>query len=132
MLARALILAVVGMAVVVPLSGCAPKYRCNNFPLGSCRNMSQIYDDTGSGFKDYREQGSSEEDSKKAKGKKKESQVVIGNTVKGINELQPGDPVLTKPEVLRVWVKPWEDKEKDLNYSFIYIRTKESTWTVLE
>lgn len=118
------------LATLVALAGCAPKYRCNNFPQGSCRNMTQVYEDTGNGFRDYREEGAEGKSSKQQP--KKESQIVVSNTVKGLNELQPGDPVLTKPKVLRVWVKPWEDKERDLNYSYLYIRVKDSTWTVLE
>lgn len=91
--------------------------------------MSKVYAETGNGFKDYREDQLTE---KKDKTRKENSVVVIGSTVKGLNELQPGDPVLTKPQVLRVWVKPWEDKDRDLNYSYIYVRTKDSEWTALQ
>lgn len=119
---------------LVSLQGCAT-YHCTKFPQGSCRNMSQIYDDTGKGFSDYREGTGDEKKDDEKKGDdsgKGSGRVVISNTVKGINELQPGDPVLTKPQTLRVWIKPWEDKDKDLNFSFVYIRVKDSTWTVLQ
>lgn len=117
------------MVAMFVLVGCSPKYHCSKFPTGSCKNMSQVYGDTGSGFRDYRE---NQTDEKHGGGKKTAKQVVVSNAVKGVNELQPGDPVLTKPQVLRVWVKPWEDKDKDLNYSYIYLRTKEAEWTVLK
>lgn len=32
----------------------------------------------------------------------------------------------------RLWVKPWEDKDRDLNYSYIYVRVKDSEWTALQ
>lgn len=127
---RVIVLTVAAVGLVSSLSGCAT-YRCKNFPKGSCQNMSQIYDGTGAGFEDYRE-GKGKETKYASGNGKQGGAVVIGNTVKGINELQAGDPVLTKPQVLRAWIKPWEDKEKDLNYSFVYIRVKDSEWTVLQ
>lgn len=126
---RGLIFSVAVVAGIVSLNGCAT-YNCKNFPKGSCENMSQIYDKTGTGFEDYRE-GKGEQ-AKHGKSKKSVDSIVIANTVKGINELQAGDPVLTKPQVLRAWIRPWEDKEKDLNYSFVYIRVRDSQWTVLQ
>lgn len=119
-------------ALAVSLAGCTPAYHCNKFPTGSCKNMSQVYSSTGAGFRDYREEGAQEGGDHDGKSKKDRPAIVVGNTVKGLNEVQPGDPVLTKPQVLRVWVKPWEDKERDLNYSFIYVRVKDSEWTALQ
>ena len=126
---RALIIVAAVAGMLAGLTGCT-NYSCKNFPKGTCQNMSQVYDDTGKNFQDYR-QGTG----KQAKYDKKKAginTVVVSNTVKGINELSAGDPVLTKPQVLRAWIKPWEDKEKDLNYSFVYIRVKDSEWTVLQ
>lgn len=128
---RAIVLIATIAGVVTSLNGCAT-YRCKNFPKGSCQNMSQIYDNTGPGFEDYREGTGKEAKYDSQQDAKKGGSIVISNTVKGINELQAGDPVLTKPQVLRAWIKPWEDKEKDLNYSFVYIRIKDSEWTVLQ
>lgn len=127
---RLVVFAVLGAA----LAGCAPKYSCSKFPTGSCRNMSQTYDATGSGFRDYREDGYDGSGAKRKDGEARKDRpaIVVGNTVKGLNEVQPGDPVLTKPQVLRVWIKPWEDKDRDLNYSFIYVRVKDSEWTALK
>lgn len=122
---RILMLLLCGIAV----AGCAPKYSCSNFPTGSCKNMSQVYGATGEGFVDYRDGQPTSESARK--GKASGQSVVIGETAKALNDLQPGDPVLTKPKVLRAWIAPWEDKDSDLNYSYVYIRVKESEWTVL-
>lgn len=126
---RVLVFAALGLV----LAGCSPKYSCSKFPTATCRNMSQTYDATGSGFHDYREDGYAGGEGKRdGEARKDRPAIVVGNTVKGLNEIAPGDPVLTKPQVLRVWIKPWEDKDRDLNYSFIYVRVKDSEWTALQ
>lgn len=114
--------------LALALAGCAPSYHCDKFPTGSCKNMSQVYSATGAGFHDYREAGTANSKDRR----KAAPAIVIGPAVKGLNELQPGDPVLTRPQALRVWVRPWQDKDRDLNYSYIYVRTKDSEWTALQ
>lgn len=121
---------VVAFAIsVAALSGCSTKYHCNKFPTGNCENMGQVYDRTGGGFKDYRDTGHIPVEGQRRNGGKT---VIIGNPVNKLNELQPGDAVLTTPQVMRVWFKPWPDKDGDLNYSFTYIKVRESEWTVLK
>lgn len=119
-------------AIAAALAGCTPKYTCAKFPTGNCKNMSQVYSNTGAGFQDYREAGYDGRGAKDREAHKDRPAIVVGNTVKSLNETQPGDPVLTKPQVIRVWVKPWEDKDRDLNYSYIYVRVKDSEWTALQ
>ncbi len=106
-------------------AGCTT-YHCKNFPQGSCQNMTEVYNETGNGYSDYR-YGSDK------KGKKTKGPVVkVASTYSGVNAIAPGDPVLTKPVSMRVWVAPWQDTEKDLNFSYVYIRVKDAEWSVLK
>ncbi|MCP5110725.1 MAG: SDR family NAD(P)-dependent oxidoreductase, partial [bacterium] len=37
--------------------------------------------------------------------------------------VQPGEPVLTPPRILRVWIAPWEDENRDLHSeTYLYLR----------
>lgn len=112
-------------------AGCSAKYNCTKFPTGKCENMSAIYERTGGQFQDYREPSYLPVEGGK-RGAKSGKTVTIGNPVNKLNELQPGDAVLTTPQVMRVWFRPWPDKDGDLNYSFTYIKVKDSEWTVLK
>ena len=43
--------------------------------------------------------------------------------------VQPGDPVLTRPRVIRVWVARWEDRAGDLHdETYLYLRLDNGTW----
>lgn len=42
-----------------------------------------------------------------------------------------GDPLLTKPKILRVWIAPWEDTEGDLHdQSYIYVVANQGRWAI--
>lgn len=87
--------------------------------------MSQNYRDSGDGFVDSRgEAGSGKKDSGKT--------VVISQAQNALNAVIVGEPVLTKAQGIRIWIAPWEDKDRDLNYSWVYIRTKDSEWKILK
>ena len=115
------------VVVCISLASCTVKYRCQNVPNDAgCRNMSEVYERTGDGFVD--ERGKSE--------KKNKNQKSTGLTIKpshnAINAVIAGEPVLTKAEGLRIWIAPWSDKNKDLHFSYVYIRTKDAEWTILK
>lgn len=122
-------LAVALVVLSAGLAGCAPKYSCKNFPTGSCKNMSQVYDATGEGFSDYREKPLTDgADKKQGVG----APIVIGETVASLNALQPGDHIMTRPQHLKILFTPWEDRDRDLNYSYVFIRVRDAEWTVLK
>lgn len=117
---------VVALGVAL-MSGCSVKYRCGGaVPAMSCKNMSQTYRETGDNFVDMRDQP--EDVGKKSSGRV----VVVSQAQNALNAVIAGEPVLTKPQGLRIWIAPWEDKDHDLNYSWVYIRTKDSQWTILK
>lgn len=42
-----------------------------------------------------------------------------------------GAPIFTKPEVVRIWVAPWEDAEGDLHdQSFMYVVANDGRWAI--
>lgn len=117
------------LLIVMALESCSGKYHCDKFPVGTCKNMSQVYDATGRQFADYRDgkiSGSSKPTTNDG------PSILIGETINSLNVLRPGDPLLTRPKVLKVWIKPWEDKDHDLNYSYIIIRVGDSEWTAVK
>ena len=111
------------------LAGCAgnPKYTCG-VPEGvGCRSVGAIYqasvtgtlpqprisggDETGSGMTDASERPSAA------------AEKPVVETV------QPGDPLLTRPQVLRVWIDRWEDTAGDLHdETYLYLRLGNGNW----
>jgi conjugal transfer pilus assembly protein TraV len=115
------------IVVCISLASCTVKYRCQGVPNDAgCRNMSEVYDRTGESFVDSR--GKSE----KSKKNIKSTGVNIKTSRNAINAVIAGEPVLTKAEGLRIWIAPWSDKNKDLHFSYVYIRTKDAEWTLLK
>lgn len=42
-----------------------------------------------------------------------------------------GAPIFTKPEVVRIWIAPWEDAEGDLHdQSFMYVVANDGRWNI--
>ena len=109
--------------LLILLTGCATQYSCGQFPETGCKPVSEVYRHTNNNFYDYRT-----ELYKKGNNKKREkgAQLRPGQPV---FTHQMGDPILTKPLVMRILLNAWEDKGGDLNAGgFIYIRVKDSEW----
>lgn len=46
-----------------------------------------------------------------------------------IATIQPGDPLLTRPRHLRVWINRWEDAAGDLHdETYLYLRLDDGHW----
>lgn len=117
--------------VVSAISGCATDYSCGQFPRSGCQPVSTVYDRTNDGFHDYRRTLYDEE--KKAKGQRgdADTHVHVGQAHRALNYATPGDPILTKPVILRVLFNSWEDKDRDLNAGgYVYVRLRDSEWVV--
>lgn len=49
----------------------------------------------------------------------------------GAGAVAPGTPLRTGPKVLRLWIKPWEDSDRDLHgESLIYVQVDNGRWMV--
>lgn len=115
------------VVTLILLTGCATPYSCGQFPETGCKPVSEVYRHTNENFHDYRSELNNKGNNKERK------------NVKQLAPVQPklthnmGDPILTKPLVMRVLINAWEDKGGDLNAGgFIYLRIKDSEWQLKE
>ena len=112
------------------LGGCATDYSCGQFPESGCQPVSTVYDRTNDGYHDYRRTLYEEEKKKNSRGGD-DAHVHIGQAHRTLNYSTPGDPLLSKPVILRILFNSWEDKDKDLNAGgFVYVRLRDSEWVV--
>ena len=112
------------------LSGCSifnpggsSDFSCPGMPSGvTCKTPREVYntpDDSSGG--------------KKTSGKKSKSNMPIY-----INALKPQDdltpiPVLEQAQVMRIWIAPWTDKNKDLPWpGLVFTQIQPRQWTVGE
>lgn len=42
--------------------------------------------------------------------------------------VEPGDALLSRPKVLRVWIRPWEDKDDLHDEQYVYLRLDRGSW----
>lgn len=118
------------MVLFAALSGCATKYSCGQFPSSGCQPVSTVYERTDNGLKDYRKSLFDKKENKKGRNKS-DANVAIGRAHQAINYASPGDPILTKPVVMRILFNSWVDSEKDLNAGgFVYVRLRDSEWVL--
>lgn len=120
------------MFAIFSLSSCAAKFTCGQFPQSGCQPVSAVYERSNDGLHDYRKTLFDEKNSAKnghAGHKKKDVNIHVGEAYRALNYTVPGDPLLSKPVVMRVLFNSWVDKENDLNEGgFVYIRLRESEW----
>jgi len=130
----------------IGLAGCSSvEYSCNQYPDSGCQPVSVVYEKTNDGYVDYRKTLFNEKQEKKktthrhANNKRrvvhKHSDdedglsINIGNTHRALNQASPGDPILTKPVVMRILFDGWVDKENDLHTGgYVYVKLRDSEW----
>lgn len=119
------LLMVLGFSV---LAGCATdSYTCGQFPESGCQPVSVVYKRTNDGFHDYRHD-LYDEQKREAKGG---VDIRVGQAHKTMNYVSAGDPVLTKPVVLRILMDSYEDEQKDLiGGGFVYVRLRDAEWVI--
>ena len=120
---------ITALLVLITLSsGCATKYSCGQFPRSGCQPVSTVYERTDNGLNDYRKGLFDKKDNvKTSKGLK--TNVQVGRAHQAINYASPGDPILTKPVVMRILFNSWEDAEKDLNAGgYVFVKLRDSEW----
>jgi len=115
--------------LILLLSGCAvfnDEYSCGQVPEVACKPLSDVYNEADDSVYDYRS-GLYQQDG----GGKEEAQINVGKAHRVLNYAAPGDPVLTKPIVMRVLYRSYKNDQKDLDAGgYNYLVMKESEWLV--
>jgi len=117
--------------VLLGAAGCAggPKYACGVPDGVGCRSVTEIYEASVAGTlsraRPPAADGDEEETAESPRGE------ALGPPARApiVATVQPGDPVLTRPRVIRVWVARWEDRAGDLHdETYLYLRLDNGTW----
>jgi len=110
-------------------AACGPKYACAGLEGEGCTTVAEAYLATSDpGWADTRSAqranfaSSGQESANPARGRAVAS---------GLKPPSPGQPILSQPRVLRLWVRHWEDLEQDLHAGgYIFIRITDAEWMV--
>jgi type IV conjugative transfer system lipoprotein TraV len=121
-----------GVAILlIGLAGCADNFSCQAYPRNGCRPISAVNANVDGGLTDYRAglYANENAESTSSESTEADSAVPVAQANRALNYAHPGDPVLSKPQVLRILVSSWEDEDKDLNAGgYIYVRVRDSEW----
>lgn len=116
--------------VLVLLAGCAgdPKYTCGVPDGVGCKPVGEIYQASvmGSLQRDRLDgDGGGEYDKNDSPDRPRAN----ATDAPIIATVQPGDPLLTRPRHIRVWIARWEDETGDLHdETYLYLRLDNGTW----
>ena len=113
----------------VILNGCVTDYSCGDNPAYNCQPVTKIIERTDGEI--YDDRGENHRNSSRSNDPSIEEDNV-DRTLKSksvLKPIKPGNPILKKPEVMRVFLPQFVDKNGDLNGSgYIYIKLKDATW----
>lgn len=112
------------------LAGCAgnPKYACGVPDGVGCKPVGEIYQASVTGTL---QRGRVDGDGGGEENGNDSSDRPRANATDApiIATVQPGDPLLTRPRHIRVWIARWEDKTGDLHdETYLYLRLDNGTW----
>jgi hypothetical protein len=114
---------------VLLVSGCSTfsnEYSCGAIPEATCTPVSDVYEGSSGNVYDYRKNLN-----KGGKESAKIPVIKVGTTHRAINHMNPGDPILTQPVVMRVLFRSFETGQKDLDAGgYTYLRMRGSKWVM--
>jgi type IV conjugative transfer system lipoprotein TraV len=121
-----------GALVLLVLSGCAKdNFGCAQFPETGCAPVSEIYDETNNGVVDYRKTLYKNKEQSSSHETRHSTDIVVSKSHQAINHVVSGDPILTKPRVLRILFNSWEDAENDLVAGgYVFVKVEDSQWVI--
>lgn len=121
------LIALIGVSLI---SGCAvfnDTYTCGEIPEAGCTPVSEVYDKTSGNVYDYRKDLNKPEEEKESK----VPVIKVASAHRALNYANPGDPILTKPVVMRVLYRSFENDQKDLDAGgYTYLRMRDSEWVI--
>ena len=116
------------------LAGCVgnPKYACG-LPEGvGCKPVGEVYEASITGtLGSTRARGRLTRNDKDEDGKIETSGRSLAEAADAsvVATVQPGDPLLTRPRHIRVWINRWEDATGDLHdETYLYLRLDNGSW----
>ncbi len=128
--------ALLSSLVLALLAGCAssPKYACG-VPEGvGCKPVGEVYEAsiTGTLVRNTLARGRVTPDDEDEDGEFETTErppLTEPANTPVVATVQPGDPLLTRPRHIRVWINRWEDKAGDLHdETYLYLRLDNGTW----
>lgn len=124
--------------IITACSTFSNQYTCGAIPNSGCTPVSEVYDSTSGTVYDYRNDLS--KSSKKNNGfvneddydDEEERPVInISKAHQSINYVNPGDPLLTKPVIMRVLFSGFENDQSDLDAGgYSYLKIKGAQWVL--
>ena len=108
----------------IGLTACGPTYTCGEFPDAVCQSVSKTYTQS---------RGAETQDSHAVFASDPAGPAIVTapDTASSPHDTSFGEPFLTRPQLLRILLTPWEDKHKDLHAGgYVYIRLEESQWVI--
>lgn len=120
---------VMALLIVSALTGCAtaPHYACG-LPAGvTCKPVSAVYQSSVTGS--FTHAPMKDADTGDSHGDAKVGTAVSPPAV--VATVKPGDPLITPPKLIRVWVNRWQDHDGDLHdETYLYLRLDNGHWTL--
>lgn len=116
------------------LAGCAgnPKYACGVPDGVGCKPVGEVYEASVTGTlgstraRSRFTQNDEDEDDEIETSGHPPAEAADAPLVATV---QPGDPLLTRPRHIRVWIERWEDESGDLHdETYLYLRLDNGTW----
>ena len=113
------------------LSGCGnPKYACG-VPEGlGCTPLATVYDRAASGALTRQPALADPENAPSARNA---APALATSGAPVVASIEPGNPILTRPRHVRVWVNRWEDAAGDLHdETYLYLRLDPGRWLFID
>lgn len=123
------------------LSGCA-SYSCGAPQGTSCRSVADVYDAREQGSLPHQQPVSSiavsgkslvhqeigQDDTQYPIHQAATPELLRDDLKPILISVKPGDALLSRPKVLRVWILPWEDKDDLHDEQYVYLRLDRGSW----
>lgn len=120
--------------VLIGFGGCShfsQEFSCGAEPFSSCAPVSEVYKKTNGEVMDYRVEGQSSAPPLKKRKRHLNTTITVGQAHRVMNYRHPGDPLLTKPLVLRVLYRGFQTEDDHYDAGgYVFIKMRDSSWTI--
>lgn len=123
------------MALMV--SGCATSISsslsssCGKPGNFKCPSLAEVYDAREAGALEHQQKDKKSKEGKKSSSKKSNKEIE-NNSKPVVSNIEPGNPLLSRPNVLRVWINRYESDGDLHDEQFVYLRLDQGHWLLIE